>query len=909
MSTYMSALSLVGCLVLALAASGTAAVPEMQVGRSDAAPLKIDGHPDEPAWKSAGCVPLFVDWVTGRPVDVQTTVRLMWDAKYLTVAFDCEEPDVASLVVDRTERDAELWHNDSIELFIQPPAQAPQYYHFIISASGVLHDARVYDSAYDADVEVQAARLDDRWVAEVQIPWRQIGGAPREAMIWRMNFTRTRKVAAQRFDDGLSCWSVSGGPFHNVDTFGKVVFVDSAPNVDRLDLGRIQAGANKVHLSGQAEGQATAIDIYLGGLGHGDHERVSSADGRWHYRSACTLTEQEADGLLTLSLAAQGLVFYRQDFPLEPAPLAPLSRINPALDRLRLLRQPGPMPQWVLDEAERILSDAQEVTRYAQEYMQGLSDRGAQFSAADDQWREIAQRIRGLQERINHPVLWSHDPLEQMTPTTMPDSTGKLEIEIETVINEYESAAVLITNVFSDEPLHLRAAMTPLSPPGHTGPMGYGKDSYWTDHLQLSEAVMIRTLKRGVIADPVAQLDGAGRVTVPVGRTVELWLTVNTRGMKAGCYQGEITLKGMDPANRIPALSIPVKLRVWPVTIPDQTDFLIGAWDYNKGGLYQSALHDLLEHRINFLHVAPSHVLAGRVPCMPGPDGEYAFDLMDPLIERVKGHGKIFIDACWCGFVQSKNHWEPWHDGMIHELVRYLEEKGFGYDDWYLHISDENITDEFLEMARQLKEADANVQLIADPMSVQMTQIEQLKRFAQYIDLWIPHHASLDMPGMEVLRLSGRPILTYHCDPGRATTPELNRMLPVKAWAYELDGVALWSYMEGYEDLWNDLDGPQHDWAKAYFGPTGRITPSKRWHAYREGLEDVLLLTLLAEELKERGLNPADAAVIKEARRLGKSGLKGLTAIEAITTRAVQQIITLRGEHPTGRNLDVKGPI
>ena len=892
MSRYRFVSGLACWVVLVAAISAWAVVPEMQVGRIDGA-ITIDGHLTEAAWRSAGCVPVFVDWVSGEAAEVQTTVRLGWNSEFLLVAFDCQEPNIAALVVDRTERDSELWHNDSVEMFVLPPGDAGRYYHFIISPTGVLHDARVYDTSYDANIEVGTTRSGNRWVVEAQIPWEQIGGMPREAMIWRVNFTRTRKVEAVKTDDGLSCWSRSRGSFHNVDSFGKVVFVGSAPNVERLDMGSRQLGDNEFHLAGHAWSDETTVEVRVSGLERPWRKLVHAAGGQWQCGSGYVLDGKGGGGLLELSLASEGGVFYRQDFPVHESPLNAVLKMEPALDRLRkmLSRQQG--PGWIQAEAERILAQGEKVIQNARDYLKSLAERGVEFADSEDEWRRIVGQTDALRERLNRPVLWSHNPFEEATPDMMPIAADDLQLEMSAVVNEYESASILITNVFGDKPLCLRAAVTALSVAGHAGPMGYGGESYWGENVQLSEVVMIRTLKRGVMADPVAELDGAGRVIVGVGETVELWLTVNTRGMKPRLYQGTVNLKGMDPLDGIPEMLVPVTLRVWPVEIPDQTDFVIGAWDYNKGGLYESALEDLLEHRINFFHIVPSHILGGRVPCMPGSDDRFTFELMDSFIDRVKGHGKIFVDACWCGFVQGKNHWQPWHGKMIQELVRYLESHELRYEDWYLHISDENITNEFLEMAKQLKAVDANVQLTADPMSVQMMQIEQLERFAEYIDLWIPHHATLDYAGMEVLHRSNKPILTYHCDPGKATSPELNRMLPLKAWAYELDGVLIWSYMEGYGDLWDDFDGPQHDWAKVYMGPTGKVTPSKRWQAWREGLEDVLLLMVLEGEVEKRGMKAVDENLISEARQLGKSGLKGLTAVEDISNRVVQRIMEL----------------
>ena len=76
------------------------------------------------------------------------------------------------------------------------------------------------------------------------------------------------------------------------------------------------------------------------------------------------------------------------------------------------------------------------------------------------------------------------------------------------------------------------------------------------------------------------------------------------------------------------------------------------------------------------------------------------------------------------------------------------------------------------------------------------------------------------------------------------------RLLPWWAWIYGADGIGFWSYSstEG-SSAWNDVDGRQPDWAVVYeaLAPEkdNRPVSSRRWEAFREGLEDYYLLSLV----------------------------------------------------------------
>jgi hypothetical protein len=105
--------------------------------------LVIDGDLTKPAWATAARSPRFVDVVTGRPALLDTRAAALWDDAYLYVAFWLDEPSVEAQL---TERDALLFHENDIEVFIDG---GDCYYEFELNALGTIYEVFfIWQDAY-----------------------------------------------------------------------------------------------------------------------------------------------------------------------------------------------------------------------------------------------------------------------------------------------------------------------------------------------------------------------------------------------------------------------------------------------------------------------------------------------------------------------------------------------------------------------------------------------------------------------------------------------------------------------------------------------------------------------------------------------------------------------------------------
>ena len=117
-------------------------IPHYTAYRSSSA-IKVDGKLDEKAWKEAPRSNDFKDLITGGNTIHSTQAAVLWDDDYLYVGYWIEEPDLQATL---TERDAPIYKNNDVELFI---AAEHAYYEFEINAFGTIYEVLfVWEDAY-----------------------------------------------------------------------------------------------------------------------------------------------------------------------------------------------------------------------------------------------------------------------------------------------------------------------------------------------------------------------------------------------------------------------------------------------------------------------------------------------------------------------------------------------------------------------------------------------------------------------------------------------------------------------------------------------------------------------------------------------------------------------------------------
>jgi hypothetical protein len=226
----------------------------------------IDGRLDELAWQNAPRSPRFRDLISGSETIHDTRAAVLWDEQYLYVAYWIEEPNLQATL---TERDAPIYQNNDVELFI---AGRDAYYEFEINAFGTIYEVLfIWEESYkkggyenisglsrdqpgskpfdgvayrphprgprigywnwdfpglQSAVFLDGTINDDRdrdrgWTVELAMPWSGMSVLavadnrslpPRDQDIWRMDFSRFNqyKEAPPANDPGGWAWSPHG---------------------------------------------------------------------------------------------------------------------------------------------------------------------------------------------------------------------------------------------------------------------------------------------------------------------------------------------------------------------------------------------------------------------------------------------------------------------------------------------------------------------------------------------------------------------------------------------------------------------------------------------------------------------------------------------------------------------------
>jgi hypothetical protein len=229
------------------------------VARRVAKGPKLDGKLDDAVWATATSTGPFVNTMTGAPVEQKTDAKLLWDNKFLYIAFDNQDSDVWSSL---TKRDDKLWTQEADELMLDADGDGKTYVELQVAPNGNVFDTylpsyRKYEDSLDpkkaqyswnsklqAKVAVDGTlnKREDKdkgWTVELAIPLEDVKGLDKDSKVklppsvgdkWRFNMFRMDMPQGK--PQQAAGWSPPMvGDFHALDKFGDLVFGDEKGNV------------------------------------------------------------------------------------------------------------------------------------------------------------------------------------------------------------------------------------------------------------------------------------------------------------------------------------------------------------------------------------------------------------------------------------------------------------------------------------------------------------------------------------------------------------------------------------------------------------------------------------------------------------------------------------------------------
>jgi hypothetical protein len=844
------------------------AVPDLQrpflaVPRTAAAP-EIDGTLDDDAWESAGCVPFIFQRGSFRPESQPTRTFFTWDDESLYVAFDCAEPYPDRIMYRRTKPDVSgLDDDDCVQLFIQRPGME-LYYRFVINTGGHVYDEHHYDLEWDSEFRGAAHVGEKAWTAEMAIPWTALGGPPEPETPWRANLMRHRLTEGDRF----SQWSRTDPEVRKPHQFGYLQFVNRAPVIHRLELGTELPGLNRLsaHVVSPAGDAQLRVHHAEGADGTTSFPLPSGEDREVTVDYPITTRSPEK---LVIELADENRTYFHQPIDLAVTPLISAAQFDRSMVQLAG-KAAATEDETFRAALNRLRDRGQTILAGLDRVVTSAIDAGQ--TVPREEWEEAAGPVLAFQEMTQQPVLWTQHPLARTRPTTVPGDVNRLEpIQIAAAVNELEAGALLVRNAFADQDVDLRFEMGEVEQVE-----GNGANPLRRAHIALCEALMIPTRAHGVTADPVSPLGKAGVIHVPLDQTREFWFQVDTAGVSPGLYAVPVHLHPLDYEAGVLISSFELQIRVWDFELPDEMPIAVYNFDYTR------ALREHPDHRTDQLRCRTTVFQVTGIP-NPDDDGHADFSPLNPVLDQLPEDGQAFMEV-W--FMRSRG-WQPRFEPWLRKLVRYMNARGLGYDRWFLHIFDESASEDFEACATEIKRIDPQVRI----STTHMAEPERLEAFLPLIDIWIPLFRHLDRPELETMKATGKPVWMYDCGTTPMFATSRHRFLPWRAWRYGLDGVTLWTYSQ---NNWNDLPH-ESNFGQFFRAADGGTVPSKRWVAWRDGLEDYLYLVLYEAELGKLGKpTPEDEALLEQARELGAEDPAEVEQYHEVRTAIAERILELR---------------
>jgi hypothetical protein len=488
-------------------------------------------------------------------------------------------------------------------------------------------------------------------------------------------------------------------------------------------------------------------------------------------------------------------------------------------------------------------------------------------------------------------VLWQRNLWQSFSPHEMPsagDWSGTLAGTM--MANEYKAFAFLVINTSGADEVFQIGVEALASGPNR---IPAGQIAVRCSHA----------IESGDFLDvpDVLPLADGGRVPVPAGQTRQVWLTVHTRGVAPGDYAGSITVTPQGAPQS--AQSVRLETKVLPVIFPQEVPLATFNWSYifsapATRGIEREAVADLRAHYVNTM------ILQDVWP-LPEVDanGDFVkpldFSRFDEAVRLCAGARQVTSYLCFAdagsgagmgGLGGQAFMSEPWkraYGRWLREIVARYQALGLDYPQFLYYPVDESASATFQELARFTKQVDPSLRIYANAVGCAGAG------FAGLIDVLCP---GIDQIG-QALQTAGpsrpRDVWGYVCHVNGKRLPPHGyyRLQAWKTWKEGGNGFGFWYYIDD-RDARGDLDSP---WSlagrcdsggvvyDARHAPAGvsraeAIIPSRRWEAWREGVQDYTLLYLCRALIDQRRAVGAPEA---EVRPLAEALSAALTEVIA----------------------------
>lgn len=513
----------------------------------------------------------------------------------------------------------------------------------------------------------------------------------------------------------------------------------------------------------------------------------------------------------------------------------------------------------VSDQCSQLVREVNHVVRPLTQAKTGLYSK----AKLDDEF----DRLSVLRSKI-YKILYNKDfacypsnPMDVLrSESFLVEGVKKINDPVEMSLwqNEYESASINVINC-TEKKQHYNISVSPVSDPnGHV---------LLESPVTLRKSVYVYASTAGYIGDPLV-LAGNGIDLMP-GQAGQLWITWHSKNTLPGQYRFSLAISPEMTGGDHSITTIPVNVSVHPKYFPDKLALNTCNWAYTSvsyavGPNIKEAAKDLQSHYTNVYPVNhnimpwPKKVYkAGRTEIKKDftrfdaaiRDHDYSSTFLIYLKLRKGSKFRDFFGKNW-----MSSDWKRSFSLWLKDIVGHLNAMGVDYDRFALYPFDEQLGDDFYDLAKVIKRIDPRIRIYANSFGKGPGDFMKLR---DYVDIWCfqVSHCLLHPNWLTTVRTYGKPVWMYEAlAPAKSFSPyAYYRLMPWQAFKLGLTGTGFWTYANHYKiPSWDDTGVPKGSYNvvyKQYNSPVDtrgeRFIPSRRWEAFREGIEDYQYLSEL----------------------------------------------------------------
>jgi len=443
---------------------------------------------------------------------------------------------------------------------------------------------------------------------------------------------------------------------------------------------------------------------------------------------------------------------------------------------------------------------------------------------------------------------------EHLTPNIFPAKTGLLDLSFLIPRGGYDFKAFSVTNL-SSKSLTFSVFLDNKS-------TGVELTAYYVP--------FVKAATMEYIADPLTSAKKNFALQPGESRVV----FVAARGVRKGMWNSTLKLKSEYGISLIPIVT-----QVVNIEVPKKISLNSVNWGYLDFNLirdrHQAAVNDLMNHHTNVIVVPPNY--------LPITDsvGTQDFDSLNKYLKASNGASKVLLFVNFGSTQRSSvngkypfmgHEWKKWFKTWYESLTKICVKSGIPKSNLYLYPYDEmndKKIDDFIIFSNWVRKEMPDIRLYAT-----INNMKALKALP-YLD--VAQIANNDKMLRAIIEPKTELWLYDARGPAKSLSPySYYRLMAWTAFLNNFKGIGFWAYADSTRTDLDDSDGDGRDYAVIYKGEGGSIISSRRWEAWRMGIEDYELLTMYSKAKGDAAAkmlaksvldNPLDTTKADEVRK------------------------------------------